>query len=241
MSTTSVAGTSGNIIRSIVAVLLIRTEEQLTDSEDRHEATHLRIGKRLRVNNSPNERAISTALIAVKQGIEATRTVAVIVIAMLQGIEVQAQIEAEVQQETGHRVGIRLARVIDLATREIAAVEIELAVAMSEAVRGIVASLRDPDPVPAARVQAAIEVLRASAVREGVAERVVRVVAVAEQEVRVVVVEVVAAVEDAEVAVVEDDCRRSLRVLSGCCIPYTRSASTNVRYAFRPYRTFCLI
>ena len=55
--------------------------------------------------------------------------IAAMVIAVLQRIRVGGQIGAEALLESGHQVEMELARVIDLAAPEIAAVVIELAVA----------------------------------------------------------------------------------------------------------------
>jgi hypothetical protein len=100
--------------------------------------------------------------------------------ARLQGIAVIAQTGVEPLQEIGHQVEKELARAIDLAAREIAAVEIELAVATWEAVPGIEApSGTAPDTIAAMRVQAAVEVRPAWAVRVGTsAEQAVQVAAV---------------------------------------------------------------
>jgi len=209
-STTLVAETSGSIIRSTVAALLIRTEEQRTDSEGRHGATHSLIGKRRRVNNSAVRTAISIALTVAKQEIVAARMLAAIVIAMLQGIGVQVQIGAGAQPETGHQVEIQLARAIDLATREIAAMEIELVVATLEAALAIAVLSEIPEAAVAVRVPAATEVLPAWVVREGVAaEQVVRVARVAERAAQVAVVAAVAvAVVVAAVVGADNSARR---------------------------------
>jgi len=87
--------------------------------------------------------------------------------------------------------------VIDLVAREIAAVEIELAVATWEAVLGIgAASGTAPDTVAVVRVQAAVEVLPAWVVR-------VRALAEAERAVQVVVAVVAEVVAVAVVVVGE--------------------------------------
>jgi hypothetical protein len=115
--------------------------------------------------------------------------------ARLQGIAVIAQTGVEPLQEIGHQVEKELARAIDLAAREIAAVEIELAVATWEAVPGIGAPSAIQETAAAVRVQAEIEVLPAWAVRVGaLAERAVEVapvLAVAVVAAAVVVVAVV--------------------------------------------------
>ena len=163
-STTLVVGTSGSIIRDTVAELLIRTEGQQTDSEDRHVATHWLIGKGLLVNNSAGRTEISTASTVVPQATVAGLALAVSVIAT-QREDGVVEIAAEALLESEHQVEIRLARAIDLATREIAAVEIESEVATWEAVLEIgVSSEMVLDTVAAVRVQAAIEVLPAWAV-----------------------------------------------------------------------------
>ena len=87
--------------------------------------------------------------------------VAAIVILVLQGIGVGAQTGEEPQLENGQQVETQLARAIDLVAREIAAVEIELAVVTLEVVPGIgVASATVPDTVAAVRVRTAVEALR---------------------------------------------------------------------------------
>ena len=110
----------------------------------------------------------------------AVLAVAAMVIAVLQEIGVGAQIVAEPLLESGHQVEMEFARAIDLATREIAAVEIELGIATWEAVPRIGApSETVTDTVVAVCVPAAAEVLPAWAVRVGaLAERAVQVAVV---------------------------------------------------------------
>lgn len=141
---------------------------------------HLPIGRGAPVNNSPGRMAIAAALIEEQKATVAELAVAMLTAAM-QGTEVEPQIAAEARVESGHQVEIELARAIDLAAREIAAAEIELAVATWEAVLGIeAASEMVAGTAAAVRVQAAIEVLPAWAVRVGgaLAERAVEVAAV---------------------------------------------------------------
>ena len=101
----------------------------------------------------------------------------------------QPPIAAEARLESVLQVAVPLVRMIDPAAREIAVVEageIVLAIAAWEAVLGIGVPLEIPDTAAAARAQAAVEVLQASAVRVGaMAEQAVEVV------VEAVVVEVV--------------------------------------------------
>jgi hypothetical protein len=88
------------------------------------------------------------------------------VIAAMRGTGVVPPIVAEARLENGHQVERELARAIDLATREIAVVEIELAVATWEVVREIgVPSEMVADSAAAMRVQAAVEELPAWVVR----------------------------------------------------------------------------
>lgn len=102
-------------------------------------------------------------------------------IAAMQGTEVEPPIGAGALLESGHQVEMDLARAIDLATREIAVVEIGLAVATWEVVLGIEASSEMvADSAAAVRGQAAVEVLPVWVVRVG---EVLAELAVAEAEV----------------------------------------------------------
>jgi hypothetical protein len=118
------------------------------------------------------------------------------VTAAMQGTEVETAIAGEELVRSGHQVETQLARAIDLATPEIAVVEIGLAVATFQVVLRIGApSEIVADTAATVRVQAAVEVLPAWAVRVAgaLAERAVEVAAAA------AVVEVVAEVGGSEV------------------------------------------
>jgi len=117
--------TNGSIIRSTVVELLIQTEEQRTGSEARHVVIHSPIDRGLPVDNSTGRTATSAAL-TVGTWVIVAGSIVAIVIAVLQGIGAEALLES------GRQVEIRLARAIALAAqaREIAAMEIELEVAM---------------------------------------------------------------------------------------------------------------
>jgi hypothetical protein len=119
-------------------------------------------------------------LIGEQEATVAEMAVAMVTAAM-RGAEVEPRIHVEALVESGRQVEMELARAIDLGVREIAAAEIELAVATWEAVLGIeAASEMVADTAAAVRVQAVVEVLPAWVVRGAgaPAERAVGVVAV---------------------------------------------------------------
>jgi hypothetical protein len=162
-----VGETSGSIIRGTVAAHLIRIGVLQTDLEGQRVVIHSPIGGGPPVINSPGRTAISAVLIEEQRRIVAELAVAMVIVAM-QGTEVVPPIGAEAQLESGHQVETDLVRAIDLATREIAVVEIELAVATWEVVLGIGApSEMVADLAAAVRVQAAVEELPVWVVRVG--------------------------------------------------------------------------
>jgi len=103
-STTLVVGTSGSIIRGTVVELLIRTEEQQTDSEGQLVVIHSPIGRGPLVDNSIGRTAISAAPTGRQQATVAGLAVAAMVIAGSQGIGVGAQIAEEALWESEHQV-----------------------------------------------------------------------------------------------------------------------------------------
>jgi hypothetical protein len=124
----------------------------------------------------------------------------VLVIGAVQGIEVEDQIAVEARLESALRVAVTLARVIDLAALETAALELAetaLGVATWEAVPGV-ASETVLDTAPEMPAQVATGALRASAVRveDSAAEQVAEVLVAVAAEVVAVVAEAVVAGEN---------------------------------------------
>jgi hypothetical protein len=114
---------------------------------ERHGVIHWLIVNGLPVENSTAEMAISAAVTEEQQ---ATVAVAMaLVIAAVQGGDLKRRIASGVRLESVLPVAVKLARAIDLAAREIAAlVEIALGVATWEAVPGV-DSETVPDTAPA--------------------------------------------------------------------------------------------